>query len=113
MEREDGEMMIRDRGKKKWQGFFMPEHTRELRKIWKDGEKQPRPQLSEEQIEEMEQAILESLEHQVLIELTIWENGYFQKRVGTVQRIDPLSKKIAFLDELGSNFVIVFSALQR
>jgi hypothetical protein len=100
--------MIRDRGKIKWQGFFMPEHTRELRKVWKDGEKQPRPYLSDDQIEGMERLIQESLEYQILLELTLWEDGYFMKRVGTVNKIDPLNKKLTFIDELESSFTISF-----
>lgn len=100
--------MIRDRGKMKWQGFFMPEHTRELRKVWKDGEKQPRPYLSEDQIEEMEKKIQESFDQQISMEITLWNDGYFTKRIGTVKQIDPINRKLTFVDELDSDFTINF-----
>jgi hypothetical protein len=62
--------MLRDRGKVKWQGFFMPEHIKMLREANFDKHKQSRPHLDDSQIEDMKQLLLESLNDQILLEIT-------------------------------------------
>ena len=94
--------MIRDRGKKKWHGFFMPENIKMVKDLWLDDMKTPRPLLDESKIEEMERLLSESMNTQMLLEVTIWKNGFFTSRVGFVKKIDPLDKRIQIQDELQS-----------
>jgi hypothetical protein len=91
--------MIRDRGTKKWQGFMMPEHIRELRKLRDEERKQPRPILDELKIEEMESLLNESLVLGTWLEITTWKNGFFTKRVCRVKQFNMYSKDVVFLDE--------------
>lgn len=46
--------MLRDRGNKKWHGFFMPEHIKALIDVQMDYQRVPRPHLDEGQIEDLE-----------------------------------------------------------
>jgi YolD-like protein len=100
--------LLRDRGSKKWQGFFLPEHVKMLKDLRNDYYKAPRPELDESQIEEMEKLILESLENQVLLNITTWKNGFFASRVATVTKIDPINKKIQIQDGLDSKITLDF-----
>ena len=44
----------KDRGMKKWNGFFMPETIKMLKDLWEDDHKTPRQHLDETKIEEMD-----------------------------------------------------------
>jgi hypothetical protein len=66
----EGFLMIRDRGKKKWQGFFMPENIKMLKNLWLDDNKTPRPQLDEMKIEDMERLLSESKATKRILEIT-------------------------------------------
>ncbi|MGE7609698.1 YolD-like family protein [Peribacillus frigoritolerans] len=100
--------MINDRGIIKYQGFFMPEHTKMLKELNNDNQKGPRPQLDEGQIDDMEQLILESLATQTILEIITWKSGFFSSRIGFVKRIDPISKKVFIINELGTLISIDF-----
>lgn len=86
----------------------MPEHTKMLKELDTDYHKVPRPQLDEGQIEDMEQLISESLATQTSLEIITWKNGFFSSRIGFVKRIDPISKKVFIIDELGTFISIDF-----
>ena len=66
--------LLNDREFKKWQGFFMPEHVKQLKDLRNDYYKTPRLQLDEGQIEEMERLLSESLENKTLLEITTWNS---------------------------------------
>jgi hypothetical protein len=93
--------MIRDRGKNKWIGFFMPD-IKMLKDLWQVNCKAPRPHLDETNIEEMERLLSESMATKIFLEITTWKNGFFTSRVGFVIKIDPLNKKIQIKDECQS-----------
>lgn len=103
--------MIRDRGKKKWHGFFMTENIKMLKDLWYDDTKTPRPHLDESKIEEMERLLSESLANKVLLEITTWKDGFFTSRVGFVTKIDPLKKSVQIQDELQSNINVDFFSI--
>jgi hypothetical protein len=103
--------MLKDRGRKKWQGFFMPEHVSILKRVNRDSHKHPKPELDPLQIEEMEQLLLESVENRTLLEVTIWSDGFFNKRVGIVKKLNAVDKKITFIDELDCTFNLSFYSI--
>jgi REP element-mobilizing transposase RayT len=104
-------LMIRDRRKKKGQGFFMPENIKMLKELWLDDLKTSRPHLDETKIEEMEQLLIESLKTQILLEIATWKNGFFTSHVGFVKKIDPLDKKIQMQDEQESIIHLDFQSI--
>ncbi|MGF6947525.1 REP element-mobilizing transposase RayT [Neobacillus sp. B4I6] len=101
----------KDRGMKKWNGFFMPETIKMLKDLWEDDQKTPRPHLDETKIEEMERLLFEGMATKRLLEITTWTNGFFTSRVGFVTKIDPLKKKIQIQDELRSTINLDFFSL--
>ncbi|MBT2730536.1 YolD-like family protein [Bacillus sp. ISL-75] len=101
----------KDRGMKKWNGFFVPETIKMLKDLWEDDHKTPRPHLDETKIEEMERLLFECMATKKLLEITIWTNGFFTSRVGFVTKIDPLKKKIQIQAELGSTINLDFFSL--
>lgn len=105
--------MNRDRGNIKWQGFFMPEHVKMLKAVEYNYGKSPRPLLDESQIEEIEERLTISLANQTMLEITTWKDGYFNSRVGFVQKIDPFNKKVFILDELDNLVSIDFFQITK
>ncbi|MBT2722702.1 YolD-like family protein [Bacillus sp. ISL-46] len=101
----------KDRGMKKWNGFFMPETIKMLKDLWEDDHKTPRPHLDKTKIEEMERLLFEGMATKKLLEITTWTNGFFTSRVGFVTKIDPLKKKIQIQDELRSTINLDFFSL--
>lgn len=94
--------MIRDRGKMKWQSaFFMPEHVKMLKQISYDDKKQKKPQLDEQEFEEIGFIVMESLNYAIPIKVTIWKDGFFQSITGIVDKVDMLMKDILFHSEEG------------
>lgn len=94
--------MIRDRGKMKWQGaFFMPEHVKMLKQISYDDKKQKKPQLDEQEFEEIGFVVMDSLNYTIPIKVTIWQDGFFQAVIGVVDKVDILMKYILFDTEDG------------
>ncbi|MGP9042081.1 YolD-like family protein [Cytobacillus kochii] len=91
--------MDKDRGMKKWQGFFMPEHVQALNSLQREDSKIPRPILSEDQIEEMERVIVEGLEENSQLALTCWKDGFLIKRVGFLKSVDPVNKRIQLFEQ--------------
>ncbi|MBM7651772.1 YolD-like family protein [Neobacillus cucumis] len=100
--------MIRDSGMKKWYGFMMPENVKATRQMFSEDNKQPRPTLNEEQIEEMERLLQESLTQGSFVEITTWKDGYFTKRVCKVKKVNPIEKNIVIEDEFNSKFKVGF-----
>lgn len=86
--------MVRDRGLKKWQGFFMNEHTGLLKNTAKEDEKQDKPQLDEQELEEIGIIVMESLNYTLEIKITVWNAGYFNDHIGIVSKVDYLMKYI-------------------
>lgn len=88
-------MTIRDRGKLKWQSaFFMPEHVSMIRKLDKEELKQGKPLIDEYQIEEFEQKIKLAIEYKYQVKITKWEAGYFVEYIGSLSKIEPLTKTL-------------------
>jgi hypothetical protein len=101
----------RDRGMKKWNGFFMPESIKMLKDLWQDDHKTLRPHLDETKIEEMERLLSESLATHMLLEITTWTNDFFTSRVGVVTKIDSLNKRIQIQDERKSTINVDFFSI--
>ncbi|MEX3713667.1 YolD-like family protein [Cytobacillus horneckiae] len=87
--------MIRDRGKMKWQSaFFMPEHVKMLNDIHIDANKTSKPQLDEQQLEEIQIVIMESLDYTLPIKISTWENGFTNHMTAIVDNLDMIKKEI-------------------
>ncbi|MEK4199115.1 YolD-like family protein [Cytobacillus sp. FSL K6-0265] len=96
--------MIRDRGKMKWQGFFMSEHTELLKQIPVEYEKMKKPELDEQELEDIQIITMESLNYTTTIKLTIWIDGFTKTYEGIVDKIDHINMYI-YLETTESNIL--------
>ena len=91
-------MTIRDRGKLKWQGFFIPEHVKMLQDLKIDDQKLDKPIIDEYQIEEFEQRICLAMEYSYRVTIKTWESGFFKVYKGLIHRLDEINR-ILFLEQ--------------
>lgn len=80
--------MIRDRGTKKWQGMFLPEHRERLQQLWDEQDKIDKPVLDEQQIELINQNLMAALAHRSLVRCNVYEDGYIKTYEGYIRRVD-------------------------
>ena len=86
--------MINDRGMMKYQGFFMTEHSELLKEAKRDYYRVEKPNISQEQIEEFERLISDSLQFHTELEITIWKDGFFETELCQIKKVDQLNKKL-------------------
>ncbi|XBD02577.1 YolD-like family protein (plasmid) [Pseudalkalibacillus hwajinpoensis] len=92
----DRGMMINDRGMMKYQGFFMTEHSELLKEAIRDYYKVEKPRISQDQIEEFERVISDSLQLNTELEITIWKDGFFETELSRSKKSTHLIKGSIF-----------------
>ncbi|AYA77316.1 YolD-like family protein [Bacillus sp. Y1] len=90
--------MIKDRGTKKWQGFFMTEHTELLRELNTEYNFVKKPIVDEYQMAEFDERICYAMEYALPIKFTIWEAGKTAEVVGRVHYVDVNAKQVRLAD---------------
>lgn len=76
----------------KWQPFAsLPEQAGYIRKLLYDINKIEKPQLSEDQLEDLNHLIIEAFENNEWIKLSYYHDGYIYVVEGTIHRIDPIT----------------------
>lgn len=93
--------MIRDRGAKKWQGMFLPEHREQLAALWEEEQKEARPILDEQQIERIQVVLTNALATRAPIQCHIYEEGHLQTYQGRIRRIDTMTQRLELQAETG------------
>ena len=93
--------MINDRGMMKYQGFFMTEHSELLKEAKKDYYRVEKPTISQEQIEEFERLISESLQIHTDLEITIWRDGFFETELCQVKKVDNINRRLYLHEKEG------------
>ena len=86
--------MINDRGMMKYQGFFMTEHSELLKEAKRDYYRVEKPTISQEQIEEFERLISDSLQFHTELEITIWKDGFFETELCQVKKVDNINRRL-------------------
>ncbi len=87
--------IIRDRGIVKFQpAHFMPQYRKLLYHLTVDGNKQSKPELDEQEFEEIGFVVMDSLNLTIPIRITIWQNGFLKFITGIVTKVDLLMKYI-------------------
>ncbi|MCI1592573.1 YolD-like family protein [Heyndrickxia oleronia] len=86
--------MIRDRGNKKWVSLMLPEHIKMIKDMKVDLNRQSRPMIDEYQVQEFEERIKYAQEYKLLLEFSIFDQGFIKNSIGRVIKLDPLSKQI-------------------
>ena len=90
---------MHDRGMIKWLPFNSIINGKEVvNSIEKEKEKIIKPTLSEEQIQNIEELILESMINEVPLTFKIYKGGFIKEINGTVINIDSIKEKIFLSD---------------
>ncbi|MDT8861617.1 YolD-like family protein [Alkalihalobacillus sp. MEB130] len=74
--------------------MFLPEHKEALMQQKQQKRKVAKPELDEQELEEIGTVVLDSLKHELAVQITYWEDGQFHELIGTIDRIDWHSKKV-------------------
>ncbi|HFK1717476.1 YolD-like family protein [Bacillus cereus] len=91
--------MPKGRGMVKWQPFAsMPEQFAGIRDIIKENAKLPRPIVTKDAQERIENRLLISLLGEEELLITYYEDGYILTNYYTVMDIDPLEKNVICTD---------------
>lgn len=107
--------MLRDRGTKKWQGFFMSEHTGLLKEYATEYKKEKKPILDEQKLEDINIIIYDSLSYTLPVKLTTWHDGFFKHYTGIVAKVDPIFKCLLLETDTGAKRISIkdITAVER
>lgn len=104
--------MLKDRGNMKWTAMMLPEHLVKIRE-WKQEQFYiKKRELTEWELEEIEQTIQRACKMQKLVRLTLWEQNKLHDEVGRVTGTDAYKKEL-LLDTDFSIKRITFDKIQK
>ncbi|MFC0471893.1 YolD-like family protein [Halalkalibacter kiskunsagensis] len=80
----------------RWEGsrIMLPEHVEALRKLKEEHKKVPKPELEEQELQEIGIVVMDSLNYELQISLSYWNDGFYKDVVGVIDRVDMQSKRI-------------------
>ena len=64
---------IKDRGKIKWTPFMLPEHNKEIGKLYREMDMIEKPVLDEQQLERLDALVKEAVRDQFTVKLVYYE----------------------------------------
>ncbi|MER2057318.1 MAG: YolD-like family protein [Niallia sp.] len=103
--------MLKDRGTKKWQGFFMPEHTALVKAEFENQNKIKQPVLDEDKLNDIDILIHEGMEYNQLLKYSLYQDGYINTLYGRTVYIDYLNNQLRIQDEKHSIHYVSFRKL--
>ncbi len=101
---------MKDRGMIKWRPFNAVISGKEL---LKDNKTLPKPNLSSDELESLEETIKTSLYTKSPIMITYLKNNKKLKEEKTVLKLDPINKNIYFTDKTKINFRQIYKVIQK
>lgn len=91
----------------------MTEHTSLLKDYASDYDQEKKPTLDEQDLEEINIIIYESLNYCLPIKVVVWKDGYFNTLEGIVNKIDYLTKSVSLLTDDGEIIKIQIDAITK
>lgn len=89
-------MSIKDRGTKKWTSFFIPQHVEMIRNMIDEDERMRKPELDDQEKEELDLALHYAIHHDREVELEMIGTYRIETITGRIRSIDMLERKIRF-----------------
>ncbi len=83
-----------DRGMMKWAPFYSVLSEKEIKESVENKEVYSKPDLSEDQISELENIIIDSYNNKKEIEIKVYENHKIAVKQGIINKLDPMHKAI-------------------
>lgn len=103
--------MLKDRGMKKWQGFFLPEHISLVKKEFENQNKITHQTLDEDKLNDIDILIHEAMEYAWILKYSLYKDGYIKNITGRTAYIDYLKNQLRIQDENGKIHYVDFSSL--
>lgn len=86
--------MLKDRGNMKWTAMMLPEHLVKIREWKQEQFYDKKRDLTEWELEEIEQTIQRAFKLRQLVTLTLWQNNKLRDETGLVTGMDPYKKEL-------------------
>ncbi len=86
--------MLKDRGNMKWTAMMLPEHLEKIREWKQEQFYDKKRDLTDWELEEIEQTIQRAFKLRKLVTLTLWHNHNFHDETGLVTGMDQLKKEM-------------------
>ncbi|AOM82930.1 YolD-like family protein [Salisediminibacterium beveridgei] len=79
---------MHDRGMKKWTQMMLPEHRALLKELDRKKSYAPRPDLDQQELEEMMRCAQEAYATGNPVMISYWTTGHVENITGTIQKFD-------------------------
>jgi len=91
--------LFKDRGLIKWDGLILPEHKKMLQE-WRNSqdEIQEKPQLSEDQLEEINREIYKAMKQNYYIALSVYQNKRIKNVFGYIKKFESAHRHLIIDD---------------
>lgn len=86
--------MLHDRGNMKWTSLMLPEHLVQLKERKIEQYHDKKRDLTEWELEEIEQTIQRAFKLRKLVKLTLWDHNKLHDYAGLVTGTDPYKKEL-------------------
>lgn len=86
--------MLHDRGNIKWTSLMLPEHLVQLKEWKKEQYHDKKRDLTEWELEEIEQSIQRAFKLRKLVKLTLWDHNKLHDHTGLVTGTDTYKKEL-------------------
>ncbi|ALS78095.1 MULTISPECIES: YolD-like family protein [Planococcus] len=83
---------IKDRGRIKWTALMLPEHIEMIREWYAKDEQVPKPQLTEDDLQLLQEEMDIALKRQCEVVIQSWKEGVIHEYRGTIEGIDVRSR---------------------
>ena len=80
--------MIKDRGNIKWASMMLPEHLELLRAYKQTEYVEPPRELTDWELEELQQTIDQAMNQQLNIQLNVWMGGKYTQWTGIIKSVN-------------------------
>jgi len=90
---------IKDRGTRKWNSFWIPDHVQMVHGMFEEEEIEKKPELDEQELEEMNAYLYYALHEGIEVEITYYSNHRLKKITSKIQSINMVHRYIILDNE--------------
>lgn len=80
--------MVNDRGTIKWTSLMLPEHVELLKEMWREDHVITKPVLDTQELGVLNEQLLQALEQQLTVSLSVYKNGAITEQTGIISQLD-------------------------
>ncbi|WP_051359546.1 YolD-like family protein [Paucisalibacillus globulus] len=80
-------MTVNDRGNIKWTAMMMPEHHQLLHQMWAQQEREEKPELDEQQVEEINMKLQVAIHNDLFVIIKYFSNHNFKTIRGKLEKV--------------------------